>query len=324
MTAIAVPPTLYYHHCIGVHKAKEPWGISEPVGIAVGPNDRIYIISRSDAWHEKAARVTVVDLDAGNPMQFSSFGSEPGQLVAPTAIAIGPDGRVYVADDYTHAISLFEADGEFVARWGSRGDAPDRFDGPSGLTVDADGMLWVVDRGHARVMRFTPEGRLLSSFGRFGTGLGELNHPWGIALGDDGTLWVADWRNDRVACYTPAGKLVRTIGDGVMPKLSRPATVLAAADGTVFIADRGTDSVVALTSRGELLARLIGDATLSSWAEKYLADTKITRERRAGGALYEQEKRFWRPSALALTASGMLLVADTARHRIQVYAYAHV
>ena len=42
----------------------------------------------------------------------------------PQASAVGPDGSVYVADQYTHAIQVFGPDGSFRRELGAAGSGP--------------------------------------------------------------------------------------------------------------------------------------------------------------------------------------------------------
>ena len=36
--------------------------------------------------------------------------------------------------------------------------------------------------------------------------------------------------------------------------------------------------------------------------------------------LFEQEQLFWRPSAIETSDDGLVLIADSCRHRIQIYS----
>jgi hypothetical protein len=68
--------------------------------------------------------------------RFGSEGDEPGQLRAPTAIAVDGLGRVYVGDIW--GVEVFDRDGRFLRRMEVEGV-------PFGLTFDDDGFLWMVN-----------------------------------------------------------------------------------------------------------------------------------------------------------------------------------
>lgn len=78
-----------------------------PRGIAV-TGERIFV---TDTGNE---RVQVFSMDGTFLTAFGGFGSEPGQLIEPTGIVIGPDGNVWVADSGNARIQVFTIEGEFV------------------------------------------------------------------------------------------------------------------------------------------------------------------------------------------------------------------
>jgi len=63
---------------------------------------------------------------ARTPAPGSSASAPGGVLRFPQAVATGPDGAVYVADQYSHAIQVFGPDGAFRRELGSTGKGPRR------------------------------------------------------------------------------------------------------------------------------------------------------------------------------------------------------
>jgi DNA-binding beta-propeller fold protein YncE len=90
------------------------------------------------------------------PDTTTEAGASPGRFNVATAVEVGPDGRIYVADFFNHRIQVFTAEGQFVTAFGSQGTGDGQFDRPTGLALDADGDLYVVDFGNNRVQRFAP------------------------------------------------------------------------------------------------------------------------------------------------------------------------
>src|SRR4051812_46097718 len=90
-----------------------------------------------------------------------------GVLRFPQAAAVGPDGSVYVADQYSHAIQVFGPDGRFVREFGQD------LTSVGAVAVAADGTVFVAD-GSDRIDRYAPDGSLVTSWGESGTEVGEF------------------------------------------------------------------------------------------------------------------------------------------------------
>ena len=220
-----------------------------------------------------------------------------------------------------HNVTVFDREGKFLNRWGESGTGTGQFNRPSGIAIDSEGNLHIVDHLNARVQKLTPDGTFISSFGIFGTEPGQFNFPWGITIDSEDGIWIADWRNDRIQRFTPDGEFVSMLGssgrdDG---QFDRPSGVHVASDGVVFVADWRNDRIQVFAADGAHAETLIGDATLSKWCQEFLDVNPEQASWRENAGLFEQEKRFWRPAAVETGDDGLVLIADSCRHRIQIY-----
>ena len=104
-----------------------------------------------------------------------------------------------------------------------------------------------------------------------------------------------------------------------MGGLSRPTDVAVDSDGDVYVADWGNHQVKIYEPNGKFIAALVGDAeTPSPWVQDYIqANPDVAKARRRTSM--EVEYRFNRPVAVNLDAEDRLYVAESVRHRIQVY-----
>lgn len=153
------------------------WGLPSPFrpgGLALD-GGRLYVTDL------EGRRVVALDWDTGALVQeFGGPGN--GDLLAPTALALGPDGHIYVSDAINARVQRFDPDGKLVQTFGSLGSAPGQFARPKGVAVDREGRLYVVDAAFENVQIFDPQGRLLLYFGEPGEGRDRLSLPAGIAI----------------------------------------------------------------------------------------------------------------------------------------------
>jgi len=134
---------------------------------APNPDQRLYVADtrnhRISMWQYKT--------DSGPVNHFKNFGQcgdGDGEFCSPEDVAVGPDGRVYVADTGKHRVQVFDKDGTYIDQFGLYGDADGEFNSPSGLAVSGwmlkdDGeparvadyfYLYVTDTLNHRVQRF--------------------------------------------------------------------------------------------------------------------------------------------------------------------------
>ena len=189
---------LKYSHTIGLC-TMDGRGFMFPSDTAIGPEGRIYTVSRGLVGDSRTQRVTAYDLDSAFFGTFGSFGEDEGQFKLPSAIAVDSDGHIYVADEYSHRINIFDSEGKSVGSWGSKGVGEGQFNGPSGMAFDGEDHLYVSDHRNHRIQKFTKDGAFVLSFGSKGDGEGKLNLPWGVAVDGGDEVYVADWRNDRIS-----------------------------------------------------------------------------------------------------------------------------
>lgn len=113
---------------------------------------------------------------------FSGKGLEPDQLRAPTNIALGPNGNLYVTDSELCTVKVFNPEGKLTKLIGEPGDRPGYFARPKGIAIDPDGVMYVADAQWEIIQLFTTEGKTLLFFGGTAAGPEGMGLPAGLTL----------------------------------------------------------------------------------------------------------------------------------------------
>jgi sugar lactone lactonase YvrE len=177
---------------------------------------------------------------------------------------------------------------------GQRGLSDGRFQKPRAIAIDAEDMIYVVDKT-GRIQKFDTSGKFLLGWR---TPAIESGKPTGLSIDVDGNVMVADTHYYQFLSYTPSGELIseRTIGgvNGPDPgQFAFVTDIVRTTNGEYYCGEYGEfDRIHKYTGKGEYLDRM-GE--------------------HGNGPL-----QFSRPQSLAIDEQGLLWVADSCNHRIQV------
>lgn len=161
------------------------WGedlIWDAHGIHVGHDDAVYLTDRD------AHEVLKCTLDGAVLLRLGTRGvaALEAPFNHPTAVAVAPDGELYVTDGYANSrVHRFAADGRHLASWGAPGSGPGEFRVPHGVWVTRSGRVIVCDRDNLRVQVFDRDGRHLATWADF-------FRPTSVFQDADGVLYVTD------------------------------------------------------------------------------------------------------------------------------------
>lgn len=238
----------------------------------------------------------------------------PWALSAPSDVAVGPDGTVYIAD--SGRILVFDSNGNYL-----RSQQPD----PVAYTlwsmaVGPDGRLYVID-DHSGLSVFEPDGRVVRARS-FVPGTDPIatlvpNRPWSIAVGPDSSIWVAFGAHGRVEQIDLDGHTLRSVIDpaaeGSPPLAAREVAV--APDGNLIIGGYG--GYDEMTPDGTFVRRvnvhdIVNDVAVGSDGHIFtLGSDWVTRVERDGAKpTTHLAGQLEYPQGIAV-ANGSLYVADT-------------
>lgn len=211
-------------------------------------------------------------------------------LAGPVDIDVGPDGKMFIADEANGRVVMLTEFGTFF--WQCK--FPNNF---LTLAISADhtGDFYYVTKWNgfeSEVVKMpaarscTPEYTLVPWPTPF-------DAPFGIDVAPDGSVYVADTNNDRIAKFNLNGVFLkewvtfRSDADA----FHGPMDVVFYGDGIVLVADTEADRVIAFNIKGDYLAE--------------------------AGIFGTGQLQFFDPSGLAVGPDRGIYISDTGNNRIQ-------
>jgi RHS repeat-associated protein len=217
-----------------------------PQAVAFAPDGSYYI---ADQFNHRVRRVapdgqiTTVAGTGQRGLSPDGLPATQSHVEDPTAVAVGPDGTLYIAASSNHRIQSVGRDGVMrtvagatpAGEWGGySGDEglarEARLEYPQGVAVAADGSIYISDTFNHRVRRVGPDGMISTVAGLVGGSGGSaasglspdsvlargarLSTPMRLAAAPDGNVYFAETDNALVRRITPDGLLVTVAGGG--------------------------------------------------------------------------------------------------------------
>lgn len=206
-----------------------PFGLREPSGISVR-GERVLL---ADTWN---GRVSLFDLNG------AWKGSATG-FFGPRGVAIGPDGRIWVADTGNHRVLVYRDLDAAPVVIGRQGNRPLEFSSPVGIATGPSGDVYVADGGNARI-------QVLSSSGAFRATIavdrwkGPVEPQ--LALDERERLYTVSPGTDEVLAFDRSGRLLWSRGaDDTGRKLAIPVGITVdEARSCLWVVNAGDGTVV--------------------------------------------------------------------------------
>jgi DNA-binding CsgD family transcriptional regulator/sugar lactone lactonase YvrE len=310
-----------------------------PAAVVVDPNGTLYFID-GNRVRMITGRDTIKTIAGTGD---SGYGGDDGpalsaQLNSPKALAIDPDGDVFIADTGNNRVREVDPKGKIftVAGTGDAGYSGDgeravraRLNAPTGLAVGFGSSLFIADTLNHRVRMVTSEG-VISTVAGTGTAAytfeggpataAPLNLPEALAFDSEGNLYIEDVGNDRVRKVL-GGEIVTVAGTGV-PGSSGDGQPASAAELSLVSQGLGSGQALAVDSQGNLY---IADAGNEKIREVDFRGT-ISSVAGTGRAGYSADgsaplqAMLNDPLSVAVDAQGVVYIADSENNLIREIA----
>lgn len=168
-----------------------------------------------------------------------------GETIRPTAVEIGVDNLIYVADVGNQVVLVLDTSGRILRYLGGPGTTDGLFQYPNALYVGTDGKVYVADTNNGRIQIFDQKGQFLykitGSQGKFGL----LTLPRGLAENESGDILVVDVFSHRVRAFDQTGFELWSFGGfgSGFGQFRFPNGLCVDPEGKIYVTDRENNRV---------------------------------------------------------------------------------
>jgi sugar lactone lactonase YvrE len=129
---------------------------NQPYGVALDANGTIYVADQSNHAIRRITTTGVVTTLAGGTDGKADGTGTAAQFELPRAVALDPQGNIYVADFYSLHLRKITPDGVVSTVAALAADGSEiSFSAPAGIAIDAQGVVYVSDAGTHRIYKVT-------------------------------------------------------------------------------------------------------------------------------------------------------------------------
>ena len=134
LTTVAEGRVFDWSHAVGRNAARGP-GFNYVQTMCLGKNGVLYATNRGN---ENNFGMHVNKVKLGGPGEeehiadFCEYGEGDGKCTWPFGVAVDNNDHVYVSDDWTNTISVFDSSGNFLRKWGKTGSGDGELMRPAG------------------------------------------------------------------------------------------------------------------------------------------------------------------------------------------------
>ncbi|MBI4522597.1 MAG: NHL repeat-containing protein [Deltaproteobacteria bacterium] len=167
--------------------------------------------------------------------------SSAAQKANPTALALDHEGNIYIADQTSRMIQVYDSTHRLIREFGRKTDGVSYFNTVQAITVDADRLVYVADATTTPCIQvFSPAGKFLRGWGAHDAGPHNFSLPAGLAIDGEGRVIVVDTMRHTITVFTKEGTyLSRHGGMGRQPgAVSYPTDIATNGKEKIYVVER--------------------------------------------------------------------------------------
>ena len=313
---------------VGVSTANAPVkpALADPAGIAVDTSGRVFVVSGNQVLRVSGGVTSVVVGTGGKGFAGDGGSTLSSELSGPQAVAVAPNGDVYIADTGNDRIRLVRG-GRIttVAGNGQAGYSGDggqatsaRLDTPEGVAADSTGNIYIADNANNLIRKVDSSG-IISTVAGNSTATNYMDGasattvaiggPVGVTTDVAGTFWfTADEAVYRVGSNghihrVAGGDSAGDGGDGglAVSALLRTPQGLSIHGTDLYVADTDNERVRMIDAAG-IIRTIAGNGTKGFSGDH-------------GEATSAQ---LTAPDDIAVDGAGRLFIADTGNNHVRL------
>ena len=221
-------------------------GIREPIRIVVDAKGRLLVLGNQRA----AIRILTARCENLGDLALPGAGKSPvfGTIASDAA------GNLYVGDNESGQVLVYDRDLKLTLRFGSPGRGEGEFQSISGIAADADNIFVVDQQITPSVQVFDRRGNFVRGWGKHDMGVDNFSLPESVAIDARGRVLVVDALRHEIKLFERDGTFIDRFGGlgSRLGQISFPSGVAVDALGRIYVADKGNDRVQVFEETGDV------------------------------------------------------------------------
>lgn len=239
-------------------------GLSDSKALAIDPQGNLWIPDGGSSG-VNGGFGSVTELSSSGQVLSGATGYSAGGISYPTAIAIDPNGTVWIPDYGNSRVTLLSSTGQPLS--GTTGYESLQFSFPLAVAIDSNHYGWVANFGNDTVSKVSADGNQITSFPSVGG-------PDGIAVDQRGYVWVANQIGNSITELANDGTVVSGGYSDNKASILAPQGIAIDGVGHVWVANLHSHTITELAgsaaaSPGAILSPTAGYAPDAGFIEAY-------------------------------------------------------